>query len=102
MTALSGHLSAWTTLAVVWGVSMTAVSLVLQLRTLKLAPQYTDVAMSLFSGIYNIGIGGGAFLGGLIIAQSSLGLSHIGHVGACVVVLAMMVYAVSMRLDKQR
>lgn len=92
MLALSGQVVLWTALAVLWGVSMTAISLVLQLRTLKLAPSATDVAMSLFSGIYNVGIGGGALLGGMVIA-SSWGLTAIGYVGACVMALAMAVCA---------
>lgn len=90
MLMLSKSLALWTMLAILWGISMTAVSLVLQLRTLKLAPQATDVAMSLFSGIYNIGIGGGALLGGAVIA-SSFGLTAIGYIGAFVMLMAILV-----------
>lgn len=72
---------------------MTAISLALQLRVLQLAPNATDVAMSIFSGIYNIGIGGGAFVGGLVI--TGLGLAMVGNVGAAILVVALLILGVS-------
>nr|WP_313092801.1 sugar transporter [Moraxella sp. CTOTU48268] len=77
----------WLALAMLWGWAITAISLAFQLRVLQLAPNATDVAMSIFSGIYNIGIGGGAFVGGLVIA--SLGLAMVGYVGAGIALIAM-------------
>lgn len=77
----------WFGLALLWGLAITAITLALQLRVLQLAPSATDVAMSIFSGIYNIGIGGGAFVGSLVIA--SLGLAMVGYVGAGIALLAM-------------
>ncbi len=77
----------WLALALLWGLAITAISLALQLRVLQLAPNATDVAMSIFSGIYNIGIGGGAFVGGWVIA--SLGLAMVGYVGAGIALIAM-------------
>ncbi|WP_435931385.1 sugar transporter [Moraxella bovoculi] len=78
----------WVINAFLWGIGATTISLVLQIQVLRLAPKATDVAMSIFSGIFNIGIGGGALLGGIVIAQMSL--IHIGHVGAAVALLAML------------
>lgn len=78
----------WVINAFLWGIGATTISLVLQIQVLRLAPKATDVAMSIFSGVFNIGIGGGALLGGIVIAQMSL--IHIGHVGAAVALLAML------------
>lgn len=83
----------WTVLVFIWGVSLTALALSLQIRVLKLAPKATDVAMSIFSGIFNVGIGGGAMVGSLVIA--GVGLPMIGYVGALILMgaVAVFVYA---------
>lgn len=73
-------------LAVVWGMAIMVVGLGMQAKVLEAAPDATDVAMSLFSGIYNIGIGGGALLGNQISIHA--GMSHIGHVGAVLAAIA--------------
>lgn len=62
-----------------WGIATMIFNLSLQTKIIQLAPDATDVAMSMFSGIFNIGIGGGAFIGGLTITH--LDLSNIGFVG---------------------
>ncbi|MDO4426721.1 MAG: sugar transporter [Moraxella sp.] len=87
---LSGGLVPWAVLLCVWGVSMTALALALQMRALKSAPDATDVAMSIFSGIFNVGIGAGAMVGGLAIAY--VGLPWVGVVAGLILGLAVLVF----------
>lgn len=80
----------WASVVFVWGTAMTALALSLQVGILKSSPNATDVAMSLFSAIFNVGIGAGALLGSLVITH--VGLHAIGYVGFAVMFMAILLF----------
>lgn len=87
---LASQAWSWLIMVLIWGIANTAVGLSLQIRLLKHANRQTDVAMSIFSGIFNVGIGGGAFIGGLTIQH--LGLNSIGYVAASIACLSVAIF----------
>jgi len=78
-------------LSIVWGVAIMIIGLGMQVKVLALAPDATDVAMSLFSGIFNLGIGAGALLGNQISLH--LSMASIGYLGA-IPALAALIWSV--------
>ncbi|MGC1035373.1 sugar transporter [Pantoea agglomerans] len=80
--------AAISTLCVVWGMAMMMIGLGMQVRVLSLAPDATDVAMSLMSGIYNIGIGAGALLGNQVSLH--LSMAEVGNVGGVIGLVALL------------
>ncbi len=74
-------------LSLFWGVAIMIIGLGMQVKVLALAPDATDVAMSLFSGIFNLGIGAGALVGNQISLHVSM--SAIGFLGAIPALIAL-------------
>lgn len=75
-------------LSLFWGVAIMIIGLGMQVKVLALAPDATDVAMSLFSGIFNLGIGAGALVGNQVILHVSM--SAIGYLGAIPALVALL------------
>ncbi|MHA6311377.1 MULTISPECIES: sugar transporter [Pantoea] len=75
-------------LCIVWGMAMMMIGLGMQVRVLSLAPDATDVAMSLMSGIYNIGIGAGALLGNQVSLHFKM--ADVGNVGGMIGLVALL------------
>ena len=78
-------------LSIVWGVAIMIIGLGMQVKVLALAPDATDVAMALFSGIFNLGIGAGALVGNQVILH--LSMASIGYLGA-IPALAALIWSV--------
>lgn len=77
-------------LCVIWGFALSVFNLALQSKLIAFVPSATSVAMSMLSSIYNIGIGGGAFIGGMVIEKFSLGF--IGYAGGVIGLLGCLYY----------
>lgn len=68
---------------IAWGVSATAFNVAAQAEVIRITPQEaSSVAMSLFSGLFNIGIGAGSVVGGAVCDGVGIGL--IGMVGGLI------------------
>lgn len=76
---------------VVWSAAATAFNVSFQASIIKHAPEEaTSIAMSIFSGIFNFGIGTGAFIGGAVCTHLTLGT--IGVVGGLIALAAALLY----------
>ncbi|MDN7907285.1 sugar transporter [Burkholderia diffusa] len=84
----------------VWGGAIVCFGLAMQAWVLKLAPEATDLAVSIFSGLYNVGIGAGALLGNHIAGD--FGLPWIGTFGGVVGILSAGIAWVALRLHERR
>ncbi|HEM8292535.1 MULTISPECIES: sugar transporter [Providencia] len=84
---MGGNVWSLIILSVFWGIAMMCISLGMQVKVIDLAPDATDLAMAIFSGIFNIGIGGGALLGNQVIVH--MGMTQIGYVGAIIGVMSL-------------
>lgn len=71
------------------GLSATAYNVAMQSNLIYVTtPESTAVAMAIFSGIFNLGIGSGAFIGGNICVHSTIG--YIGFAGAAIALVALL------------
>lgn len=82
-------------LSLLWGMAFMMIGMGMQMKVLTLAPDATDVAMAMFSGIFNIGIGAGALLGNKV--SLDLSMSSIGYIGAVPAVSALLLAIVVFR-----
>ncbi|OOF79058.1 sugar transporter [Rodentibacter caecimuris] len=80
------------TLAFLWGIGISCIGLALQMHVLKLAPDATDVATAIYSGIFNAGIGAGALLGSQIM--NYVGLEYIGFSGALLGIIGLTIFTI--------
>ncbi|KVF75792.1 arabinose transporter [Burkholderia sp. FL-7-2-10-S1-D7] len=84
----------------VWGGAIVCFGLAMQAWVLKLAPEATDLAVSIFSGLYNVGIGAGALLGNHIAGE--FGLPWVGTFGGVVGIFSAGIAWAALRLHERR
>ena len=74
-----------------WGIAIMTFNLVLQSLVIEVAPPAAvTIAMATYSGIYNLGIGSGAFIGGLV--EGSIGVQFTTLAGFLVSLVAAAVF----------
>ena len=74
------------TLCIFWGLANCFFNMVFQSEIIRTVPEGTSIAMSIYSGIYNVGIGSGALIGGLVC--SGISVSAIGYIGGLISIAA--------------
>ncbi len=78
---------------IMWGAMATAFNIAFQDNTIRFAPENaTSIGMSIFSGFFNLGIGSGAYVGGLVV--SHLSIDYIGYAGGLIGLIATLYLAV--------
>ena len=90
MLTSAGYTATMFALAFIWGIGISCIGLALQMRVLQLAPDATDVASAIYSGIFNAGIGAGALFGNQITRH--IGLEYIGFSGAALAMIALGIF----------
>lgn len=88
---LGGGTAMMFALSLVWGIGIGVLGLSMIAHVIRYAPDATDVANAIYSGSYNIGIGGGALLGGII--SRHWGMGALGWVGAAIAAVALAIFA---------
>lgn len=83
-----------TFLCAVWGLCFMLFGVIFQSQIIAVVPNATAVAMSIFSGIFNVGIGGGALIGGK--AYNHFGIEYIGFVASGICVFAALYFITAM------
>ena len=78
-------------ICVVWGMSSTAFNVACQSETILVTNEQTSsIAMSIFSGIFNLGIGLGSFIGRQTI--NILNIQSIGYIASIIGILSVIFY----------
>lgn len=84
-------------LLILWGIASTAFNISMQSEIISNTTQEsTSVAMSIFSGIFNFGIGTGAFIGGQVCTH--LSIDYVGLVGGGLSIFALAYWYFRLRL----
>ena len=83
MAAAAGSLVSVVAVCVLWGACATAFNIGFQSEIIKgVEADSSSVAMSMFSGIFNYGIGAGSAVGGVVVTH--VGIGYIGFAGGAI------------------
>lgn len=84
----AGHISPLllAILCIAWGLCMTIYNIAFQSEIVTLFPADSAVPMSFYSGIFNLGIGAGAFVGGIVCDHGLM--ADIGYIGGAITLAA--------------
>ena len=83
LLGVSGNPVATIAVCCVWGAFYTAYNVAFQAEVISNAPKdAAAVAMSAYSGIFNVGIGAGTWLGGVVVSAGAI--ADVGLAGACI------------------
>lgn len=83
-----------------WGLCVPMLFTPQQHRLLRLAPEHANVILALNNSTFYLGIAGGAALGGVSLRIVSV--TQLGWIGAACVLLALLLFALSMRLSERK
>ncbi len=85
--AASAHFVYVVAVCIVWSAAATAFNVAFQDTIIKnTSADATSIGMSIFSGLFNLGIGSGAFIGGAVVTHVSI--AAIGYFGAAIAAIA--------------
>ena len=83
---LSGLMAGPFAVCALWGASATAYNVAAQAEIIRVtSEEASPVAMSAFSGLFNVGIGAGSFAGGVVC--DTVGVGSVGLVGGVIAAL---------------
>lgn len=81
--AATAHFVYIALLCIIWSAASTAFNVAFQDTIIKnTSAEATSIGMSIFSGLFNLGIGSGAFIGGAVVTHISI--AAIGYFGAAI------------------
>jgi predicted MFS family arabinose efflux permease len=83
-----------------WGLCIPLLFTPQQHRLLRLAPEHANVILAVNNSTFYLGVAGGAALGGL--ALRAVSVTQLGWMGAGCVVLALVLFAFSVRLSERK
>ena len=88
---LSGFMRAVLALCFFWGIVYTLFNLSSQVKIMAVLPQTSTISMTIYSAVFNLGIGCGTTIGGAVCIHASI--AYIGYAGG-ITALTAFVYCI--------